>query len=282
MTGKSKSSSASASNLRNADICFVVDCTGSMGAFIKAAKSHLVDALGRLSKQSTIDLQSSLVMYRDHPPEDNSFITKVRQLSANARSVQHAIDQMSADGGGDEAEAVYRGLFDAANLIKWRPSSCRFILLVGDAPPHGYLNWYASRFGERLSARGVGDRWPGGCPSSLDPFQIAAAAEKQNATINSICMSDNPVTASAFSVMAKSSGGKSFHSASADKAITNILDLLAQEFKNLDFDEEVLAAASKHSSCDPEVLSKTLGATRIKTSQSVSRLGRRGFLVTVL
>ena len=128
-------------SLNDVDLCFVVDTTGSMGSFIQAAQRQLLDTIKQLSTYSNIDLQVGLVEYRDHPPQDTSFVTRIYPLTANLQEMQKCINKLKADGGGDAPEAVYSGVWDACEKIKWRPHSCRFILLVGDAPPHGFSKW---------------------------------------------------------------------------------------------------------------------------------------------
>lgn len=68
--------------LNYVDLCFVIDTTGSMGSFIQAAKQQLLDTIQLLSADSDIDLQVGLVEYRDHPPQDSSFVTRVYPLRA--------------------------------------------------------------------------------------------------------------------------------------------------------------------------------------------------------
>ncbi|XGW00588.1 MAG: VWA domain-containing protein [Leptolyngbya sp. BL-A-14] len=124
--------------LNQVDLCFVVDTTGSMGAFIEAAKQHLLRAIAALRQQNNLDLQVGLVEYRDHPPQDHSFVTRRYELTADFRKMQKVINGLKADGGGDAPEAVYDGVRDACTTMRWRQYSYRMALLVGDAPPHGY------------------------------------------------------------------------------------------------------------------------------------------------
>ncbi len=128
--------------LSRVDLCFVVDTTGSMVPFIEAAQRTLLDAIQRLSTHSAVNLRIGLVAYRDHPPQDRSYVTRVHPLTDDRRQVQKVIGKLRARGGGDEPEAVYRGLFDAAMQMPWRAHSSRYVMLVGDAPPHGFAAWY--------------------------------------------------------------------------------------------------------------------------------------------
>src|SRR5262245_46340077 len=99
--------------LRNVDVCYVIDSTGSMQPFIAAAQQQLIDTMQRLSKNSFISLRIGLVEYRDHPPQDQSFVTRVNQLTGELDKMRKVINRLRADGGGDVPEAVYDGVFEA-------------------------------------------------------------------------------------------------------------------------------------------------------------------------
>lgn len=145
--------------LRQVDICFVVDTTGSMSPFINEAKHRLVETVSRLSSDSSIQLQVALVEYRDHPPQEKSFVTRTYALTSNMSKVQSYIAKLTASGGGDEPEAVYDGVAVACRELDWREHSLRFALLVGDAPPHvSWSPWCSAcpsqrRFRRRVSVR---------------------------------------------------------------------------------------------------------------------------------
>src|SRR5215813_11529699 len=87
--------------LRGVDLCFVVDSTGSMQPFIDAAQRQLLDTTKQLSAKSSVDLRIGLVEYRDHPPQDKSFVTRINQLTADLKRMQRVINRLKADGGGD-------------------------------------------------------------------------------------------------------------------------------------------------------------------------------------
>ena len=164
--------------LTKVDLCFVVDNTGSMGTFIEAAKAQLIDVIQRLSADSKIGLQIGLVRYRDHKPQDSMFVTKVHDLERGLNKVRSALNSMKPEGGGDSAEAVYQGVIDAVDKISWRAHSCRFVILVGDAPPHGFVQFY-NRFYSGESKMFESDAWPNGCPSELDVHRVGASMERK-------------------------------------------------------------------------------------------------------
>lgn len=268
--------------LNRADLCFVVDTTGSMGPFIDAAKAHLTDVVEALGRDHRMDLHVGLVEFRDHPPQDRSFVTRVYPLSGNRKETRKVINRLHPDGGGDGPEAVYDGVRDACTGIDWRPYSCRFILLVGDSPPHGAWSLVEGPAeGGRGRPGGHGDAWPDGCPCGLTAKSVAAAAESVQATVHALCMGEAPVTTAAFLRIAQGTGGACTAARNADAVVARIVDVLNAEFEDVRFDEQVLRTASHLDSLDAQTLAESLGCPRLQTAASVARLGRRGLLARV-
>ena len=60
------------------DLVFTLDVTGSMGAYIDGAKENIEAITERLVSRDgqRFDLRFGLVAYRDHPPEDTTFVTR--------------------------------------------------------------------------------------------------------------------------------------------------------------------------------------------------------------
>lgn len=265
--------------LNHVDLCFVVDTTGSMGSFIQAAQQQLLHTIGLLSADSSIDLEIGLVEYRDHPPQDPSFVTRLYPLTANLKAMQQAINKLKADGGGDGPEAVYSGVHDACMKMKWRPYSCRFVLLVGDAPPHGFAAWLrAMAPTERLGGGNYGDAWPDGCPSGFNVQSVTAAAETQRVTVHSICMGGDTLAMRAFSAIASGTGGQAANAANAKDVISQMVAMLGSEFRDLAFDSQVLETVLQLGTPDSDGVAETLAIPRLQAAAAIARLGKRGFL----
>lgn len=267
-------------SLNHVDLCFVIDATGSMGTFINAAKQKLTSALTRLSQEGNIDLQVGMVEYRDHPPEEQSFITRVHHLIRDMKEMQKRIEKLIPSGGGDTPEAVYRGVYDACKKLLWRSNSARFIVLVGDAPPHGFETWLRSRMHPLRNLR-AGDHWPDACPSGLSIESVTAELERYSITLHSVQMGNLPLVEQSFKALSSGSGGMSEASKSATDVIEVIVESLQKEFGNLAFDQSVFNIANRNAGeLDPDAIAKELSATRLKVVQSLARLGRRGLLST--
>lgn len=116
------------------------------------------------------DLRVAFIAFRDHPPQDDSFVTRewdfvsdITRIHANLRSLP------GADGGGDGPEAVTAALARALTM-KWRNDCNRVAVLVSDAPPHGIGS--------------QGDYWPYGVPGVPDPLDLAREMLKKKITLH--------------------------------------------------------------------------------------------------
>lgn len=193
--------------------------------------------------------------------------------------MQQAINKLKADGGGDGPEAVYSGVYDACVKMKWRPHSCRFVLLVGDAPPHGFAAWLQEMApAQRLRGGNYGDAWPNGCPSGLNVQSVTAAAENQRVTVHALCMGGSELTVRAFSAIASGTGGQSASAANAKDVISQMVAVLGSEFRDLAFDRQVLEAVRQLGTPDSAGVAETLAIPRLQAAAAIARLGKRGFL----
>lgn len=119
---------------------FVQDCTGSQGSYISSATKNIelicnnIYESGRLAARE--DLRIGLVAYRDHPPQDHTYVTKNFGFSSDIAKVHRDLSSLYASGGGDGPEAVTAGLAEALGM-DWRPTASKMIVLIADAPPHG-------------------------------------------------------------------------------------------------------------------------------------------------
>lgn len=77
-----------------------------------------------------------MIAYRDHPPQDVSYITKQLPFTSDIGQVKDFLKTLYASGGGDGPEAVTAAMKEALEL-DWRENASRITLLIADAPPHG-------------------------------------------------------------------------------------------------------------------------------------------------
>lgn len=128
---------------------------------IQAVRNSLFDIVEHITKKTEgLEIRFGVVSYRDHPPQDRSYVTKVFDFSENIKRVHKLISSLNPSEGGDTPEAVADGLFDARTKLSWETDAYKVLLLVGDAPPHG------------RKYNSIGDDYfPEGCPKGHDSIE---------------------------------------------------------------------------------------------------------------
>lgn len=252
--------------LNHLDLAFVVDTTASMGPFINSARAHMVALLRRLTAdaRTPIALQVAVVEYRDHPPQDLSFVTREYEFTSELAAVQKVIAKLAPDGGGDMPEAVLDGIIAAAKRIAWRPHSRRTAILVGDAPPHGW------------GQRGYAPH--GACACGVTVDAATAALESERIVLYALgltAMVDAP-----FTWLARATGGAYFAAHRGQDAMAALEALLAREFADIDFDRRVRDRRRENPEATVDDLASALESPPGRVAGSLSRLGRRGLLAS--
>ncbi len=138
------------------DLCFLCDCTGSMGQYIKAAQDNIQSIVSKIGCHGA-NVRFGLISYRDHPPQEKSYVTQCHPFTDDIEKMRGYVHSMTAQGGGDGPEAVTAALFAAVSM-PWRPNATKICVLIADAPPHGL--------------EPSGDGFPNGDPDGHDPLQI--------------------------------------------------------------------------------------------------------------
>ncbi|CAM4983754.1 unnamed protein product, partial [Rotaria socialis] len=154
------------------DIVFVCDTTGSMGGYMNEIKTNTCQRIMNTATKVVNDVQFRFVAYRDHPPQDSTYVIKTSNAAGefcNATQLQAFVATLDASGGGDGPESVLDGLWDAGVTSKWRDTdTLKYVIHIADAPPHG-----------RLYTNGSGDGFPEGCPCGITIERIATVLNKK-------------------------------------------------------------------------------------------------------
>ncbi|MCK6588659.1 MAG: VWA domain-containing protein [Polyangiaceae bacterium] len=117
----------------DADVVFVVDTTGSMLWAIEQVKDAVEAAM-----LSAPERHYGIVVYRDR---GDVYIAKTSaELGSDLQSTVDAADKIEAGGGGDLPEHVALGLHTALEMSTFRADKEKHIILIGDAPDHGYTD----------------------------------------------------------------------------------------------------------------------------------------------
>lgn len=135
----------------------VINDYDSMGSYIRVAQDNISSIARELSEKAQHDLRFSLVCYRDHPPAEQSYATRVFEFTSSLEAMVRNVGTMKAQGGGDTPESVACGLH-AALKLPWRPNSVKvssfnpdtvmlppsnacwqLVVCISDAPPVRFL-----------------------------------------------------------------------------------------------------------------------------------------------
>lgn len=156
------------------DVVFCIDVTGSMSTYIERSKKVIINMITYFSESEEKPL-FGVVAYRDHPPQDHTFVTQIHQLSDGEKALAY-VKTLSAQGGGDTPEAVLQGLLDSAEKMNWRNLQIadktykKLLIHVGDAPPHG----------KEFNGGQCHDSWPDKCPSGITLAKLKETINGQN------------------------------------------------------------------------------------------------------
>ncbi|KAJ2904952.1 hypothetical protein MKZ38_006817 [Zalerion maritima] len=118
------------------DLLFLMDTTGSMTAYIEAAKSQvksIVDDI-KLAFMNEADVRIAVVGYKDHGDKPN---IQFLDFTTDVCRVRSFLDELSAFGGGDVPEDVLGGIQKAIDASWSQQTRC--MIHIADAPPHGRM-----------------------------------------------------------------------------------------------------------------------------------------------
>lgn len=117
----------------NVDLAFCVDCTGSMGSYIKEVVDKVVEIVNTVkAKFQGSEVRVAFVGYRDYSDKERFCI----QDFTTAENIKRYVETVKADGGGDCAEDVAGGL-RAVGKLSWNKNVARLTIHLADAPAHG-------------------------------------------------------------------------------------------------------------------------------------------------
>ncbi|CAF3456667.1 unnamed protein product [Rotaria socialis] len=122
------------------DICFCLDCTGSMSRWLSAAKGQMkiiIEDITKLIEKEypslKLKLRFAIVGYRDISDRPQFF---VQDFTDEATKIINFLNGLTASGGGDIPEDVL-GALNQCLTLTWSNTNARFIVLITDAPGHG-------------------------------------------------------------------------------------------------------------------------------------------------
>lgn len=151
------------------DVVFLLDCTGSMTAYIEATKNNITEFVTNITAMHpNVTLRLAFIGYRDHCDKEDRLA--VMRFTGNVAEFKNMVANQTAKGGGDEAEDVLGGLHVVRGL-DWL-SETRILYHIGDAPCHG-RDFHDAR---------TSDDYPNGCPNGLKAAEIIKALKDLRVT----------------------------------------------------------------------------------------------------
>ncbi|VDI78505.1 Hypothetical predicted protein [Mytilus galloprovincialis] len=154
------------------DLAFIMDTTGSMSSYINIAKANIRKIVNAIVRSSQSRVRLALVEYRDHKPQERSFVTRTHDFTESVETMKTWLDNAKAQGGGDTPEAVADALNEAA-MLSWNKESTKISIMVSDAPPHALDPSMDSSFHN-------------GCPNEHDPMQTVRELAKFGITLYTV------------------------------------------------------------------------------------------------
>ena len=151
------------------DLLFIMDITESMQDLLDETRNSIKYILDKIKKDSPgIDVRFAYEGYRDFADlkEGQKYYTIDFETDMNV--FKNKLDEITALGGGDDAEDVAGGLHAGLNMT-WR-SNARYAILIADAPGHG------SKYHEK----DVEDDYPEGDPNGYVLEELMRDYAKKN------------------------------------------------------------------------------------------------------
>jgi Mg-chelatase subunit ChlD len=211
------------------DLVFVVDNTGSMGPYINTVKTKILEIIRTIKKEELCHrLRVGLVSYRDHPPEETTYVTQKYEFSPDTSKIESYVKQMEASGGGDGPEAVSTAL-QVMNKMEFLNESAKIAVLIGDAPPHGVES---------------GDVWPKGTPDGAKWDKEAKRSYEKGIVIHTVgCfpeIANYQNAVKTYEKIAAYSQGRFFPLERADLLVKIITGIAVEEIDKLAIQKSIL------------------------------------------
>ena len=123
------------SNLLNVDIAFVVDCTSSMGLYIRKVRQNIREIVSDIKENHNGEIRFAFVGYRDHNDGPNRIETLYFTKDVEVFETFVGKIKARSTGNADFPEDVFGGLEETIKLNWSYPN--RVIFHIADAPQHG-------------------------------------------------------------------------------------------------------------------------------------------------
>lgn len=217
-------------------LALVIDTTGSMADDIDSVKLAASDIVRALVPH---DVAVAVVDYRDFPQPPYGEVgdypyRDVGPFSTAETDIINAIQALSLGSGNDWPESVYSALMHTINgssLGGWTDGAAKFIIIMGDAPPHdpepftGYTLQSVIDAATGVSPPGLTTRSIGSAPSDR-ATETLQAQSADTIAIYSVVIGHDTEARDYFQALSEGTGGKLFTAASASQVPQAILEAI--------------------------------------------------------
>jgi len=226
-----------------ADVVLAIDTTGSMGPAIAQAQAEAT-AIVTAVQGAIPGARFAVVDFEDYPNmplggAGDVAYTLLQPFTSSAAVVNAAIGTMAADEGGDIPEAYNRVFYEAANdtALAYDPGAVRFLVVLGDAPPHS-----ATPFGA-CPAAAPDDFGPNGLPGGGDDLSSATAVGHLTVdNITLLMISYNAGLLPCYTSLATATGGTAVLGGGGSSLATQIVTLVTAAAATINSVDLVLSA----------------------------------------
>ena len=140
---------AGASAYSKTQVMFIVDTTGSMGDEMLYLQSDFASIAEEVGDAQT---EYSALFYKD---EGDIYVTRGEGFTSDVSAIKKQLGKESADGGGDEPEAVAEAFTEAFVSENWADDAVKVAFLIYDAPPHDTKSKELQTAIEAASEKGI-------------------------------------------------------------------------------------------------------------------------------
>ncbi|NTX12135.1 VWA domain-containing protein [Myxococcus sp. CA056] len=116
------------------EIVFSFDTTGSMYPCLAQVRKKLHGTVSRLMKEIP-GIRIGVIAHGDYCDARSTYVTKILDLTDDAKAVVRFVDKVGQTGGGDAPEC-YELVLHEAQSLSWTVGYTRAFVLIGDDVPH--------------------------------------------------------------------------------------------------------------------------------------------------
>ncbi|GAM18134.1 hypothetical protein SAMD00019534_013090 [Acytostelium subglobosum LB1] len=183
-----------ARDIRQLDLVFLVDDTGSMGSEINQVKTTINEIVDEIVSLGSIEVRVGMVFYNDHTGGSKDSVAKVFDFTTDIPELRNKLSAVQVNGGNDFPEALADGMA-AVGELSFARSSTKVCILIGDAPPHGFCTKQE-------------DYFPEGCPCGKDVISSTRDLVSRGVTFYSVVCRFENTTYQVFSAISDMSEGR--------------------------------------------------------------------------